>query len=417
MSKAVIIAVGSELTSGRVTEINSGWLAHDLGHRGIDIEAVLTAADSMPGIDHMLLCARGREPRLIVVTGGLGPTHDDMTAAAIAASLNIPVELNQDALEMVAAAVGIPAGELRPHQVKQATLPAGCRALPPAGTAPGFIIKADGAFLVALPGVPHEMRSMWKEAAAGSELQLLFEAVSLRRRQSVFLYGPGESEVGAVVDGVLGDPEPGMEVTICSRYREIMVDIVFPDEYQEPVDRLMAQIRKRFGGAVFSYGEKIAEVIGRELAAGCNTLATGESCTGGMLGEEITTVSGSSGYYRGGVVAYHNDVKRSLMKVRREALENVGAVSEPVAQQLALGARAVLNADYGIGITGVAGPTGGTPEKPVGLVYVCASSGAGDVVRGFNFPGGREDVRRASVVAALHLLRGKILSDRLQAGG
>lgn len=157
--------------------------------------------------------------------------------------------------------------------------------------------------------------------------------------------------------------------------------------------------------------ENIASAIAREMSARGKTLAVAESCTGGMLGAAITETPGASEFFRGGVITYHNDVKRQLLKVRQEALEEVGAVSEPVAQQMALGVRAALDADYGIGITGIAGPGGGTHEKPVGLVFICVSSAAGDIVRKFNFTGGREEVRRQAVAAALGILQEKIATD------
>lgn len=155
----------------------------------------------------------------------------------------------------------------------------------------------------------------------------------------------------------------------------------------------------------------IAAEVGEELLRRQMNLAVAESCTGGMLSATITAVSGASGYFRGGVIAYHNDVKKQLLKVRSEALEKVGAVSEPVAQQMALGVRAALGADYGVGVTGVAGPTGGAPEKPVGLVFICVSSDAGDLVEAFHFFGDREEIRTAAVNAALQMLRRKLLSE------
>lgn len=156
---------------------------------------------------------------------------------------------------------------------------------------------------------------------------------------------------------------------------------------------------------------ELAARAGEALSGRGATLAAAESCTGGMLGAAITAVGGSSAYFRGGVIAYHDDVKQNLLKVRREALEQVGAVSEPVAQQMALGVRAALEADYGIGVTGIAGPTGGTPEKPVGLVFICVSSDAGDIVSRFQFGGSRDDVRRAAVAAALSMLEQKLASE------
>lgn len=157
--------------------------------------------------------------------------------------------------------------------------------------------------------------------------------------------------------------------------------------------------------------DDIITEVSRELLLRQRSLAVAESCTGGLLGATITAPSGASAYFRGGVIAYQNDVKQNLLKVRGEALRNVGAVSEPVAQQMALGVRAALGADYGIGITGVAGPTGGTPEKPVGLVFICVSSEAGDLVEAFHFDGDREEIRQAAVAASLRILHQKLLSE------
>jgi nicotinamide-nucleotide amidase len=191
----------------------------------------------------------------------------------------------------------------------------------------------------------------------------------------------------------------------------VTLDVLFAVEAEEKVEAALAAVRRELDEWYFSAGESIEEVVGGLLMEHKRTLAVGESCTGGLLGGAITSVPGSSGFFLGGVTAYDNEVKRAVLKVRREVLDNVGAVSEPVAQQLALGVRALTGADYGLGVTGIAGPSGGTAEKPVGLVFICASSEEGDVVERYDFPGGREDVRAAAVRAALHMLHRKLLSD------
>lgn len=408
---AIIITIGSELTDGRVVDTNTAWLAGRLEAAGVSVALALSAPDTTAGIGRVLGLALQQKPALIVVAGGLGPTADDLTAAAISQALDLPLALDQTAAAMVAAAADTALQNLSPHQAKQATLPGGSQPLKPAGTAPGFLLDAGDSLIVALPGVPWEMETIWAAALAHPRLQSLIAAAGHPGRGSLLLYGVGEPEVDAAVASFLGDDRDGVQVSICCRYREIVVNVVYQETAAGVAVRLLSHLKERFADFVFSEGETIQEVTGRELALRGRTLATGESCTGGLLGAAITGVSGASEYYRGGVVAYHNEVKRALLRVRQEILDNVGAVSEPVAQQLALGVRASLTADYGIGITGIAGPGGGTPEKPVGLVYICVSSEAGDIVEGFNFPGGRDDVRRAAVVTSLHLLHRMLIAD------
>jgi nicotinamide-nucleotide amidase len=311
---------------------------------------------------------------------------------------------------MVKKAVG--QEELSPRQIKQATIPAGSQVLEPVGTSPGFVIICESSVVMVLPGVPLEMKKMWGYACHNPQVAAVLNAAPSPFRRALAFYGPGESQVAEAVQSILGKSRAGLEVSICCRYQEVLLELTGSPDSQDQVENLTATLKQRFGNAVYSGGEKIEEVIAAELSRQGKTLAVGESCTGGMLGEVITSISGASAFFLGGVIAYSNNVKRDLLKVRQETLDNVGAVSEPVAQQLALGVRALSGADYGIGITGVAGPTGGTPAKPVGLVYICVSSDKGDVVKGFNFPGQRSDVRQAAVTTALHMLHQKLLIDK-----
>lgn len=230
-------------------------------------------------------------------------------------------------------------------------------------------------------------------------------ADGFRAPMRLCFYGVDEPAVAEAVAELLGAAHPSVSAAIHQELGEIRLTLNFPAESAEVAVAVIAHLRERFAGSVYSTGEPVEVVVVGELADRGETLAVAESCTGGLLAGAVTSVNGSSAVFRGGVVAYHNDVKVGMLGVRKEILEGAGAVSEPVAQWMAVGARNRLGADYGIGVTGIAGPTGGTAEKPVGLVYISVSSVAADVVRGFNFPGDRDRVRRAAVVAALHLLR------------
>jgi nicotinamide-nucleotide amidase len=410
--RTAIITIGTELVDGRIVDTNTGFIARELERRGLRVVLALSLPDDDAAISKGLSYALGRDIGLLIITGGLGPTQDDITAWAIARALELELELNIEAVAMVADAVGSRADGLESHQIKQAMLPAGARPITPAGTAPGFIISHKGVPVVVLPGVPWELESLWEEALAASEVApVLLAASAAPARRVICLYETGEPAIAAAVKSVLGKDQAGIEVSICSRFQEVVLELAYLPEAESLVEALLADLRECFAGQVYSEGEAIEAVIGAELGRRGKSLAVGESCTGGMLGQVITGVSGASQFFRGGVIAYDNEAKRSLLKVRRETLDSFGAVSEAVAQQLAIGARFACGADYGIGVTGIAGPAGGTAEKPVGLVFICVSSEPGDLVRGFSFRGGRDEVRHASVTAALHLLHNKLQAD------
>ncbi len=408
--KAAIITAGSELTDGRVLDTNTAFLARRLDSLGVKVVLTLSVPDDRELIVAAINFALGEKPGLVVITGGLGPTEDDLTAPAVAAALDLKLELSGQAEEYVRAAVGA-SGELPPHQAKQAMMPPGSSVIRPAGTAPGFIVNAGGGRVVALPGVPWELRAMWEDAVSDPRVSRLLSAARPPARGRLSFYGVAEAEIGAAVGKIMGRNGAGLDVSICSRRGEVMLEVTADSKDEGRVQELVKTLKQNFSDFVFSEGEEIENVVAARLTGMGATLAVGESCTGGMLGEAITRVPGASAFFLGGVTAYSNDVKRNLLKVRQETLDNVGAVSEPVAQQLALGARSLTGSDYGAGITGVAGPGGGTAEKPVGLVFICVSSDAGDVVRRFDFPGGRGQVRQSAVTAALHMLHWKIIAD------
>ncbi|MBK5225791.1 MAG: CinA family nicotinamide mononucleotide deamidase-related protein [Thermoleophilia bacterium] len=409
--RAAIITIGTELTDGRIVDTNTAFVARKLEERGLRVALAMTVPDDDAAISKGLNYALGRDVALVVIAGGLGPTQDDITAPAVTRALELELEMNLEAAAMVADAVHLDAGSLAKHQVKQAILPGGARPITPAGTAPGFALSHHGAHIIVLPGVPWELRAMWEEAMAAPELlKVNNDAIAPARRRLCF-YGAGEPEVSAAVESILGKDLAGIEVSICARYREVILEVAFSGESERRVEDLLEALQDRFADFVYSEGQEIEGVIATELGRIGKSLSVAESCTGGMLGETITGVSGASKFFRGGVIAYDNEIKKTVLKVSQESLDSEGAVSESVARQLALGVKDLCGADYGIGITGIAGPGGGTQEKPVGLVFICVASGETSLVRRFNFFGGRDDVRRAAVTAALHLLHRQMLAD------
>ncbi len=412
---AIIITVGTELTEGRVLDTNTAFLAGSLEARGLKVILSLSVPDLRQEIGQAVNFALEKKSDLIVLAGGLGPTEDDLTASAVAAALGLELQLNPEAESLVRQAVGA-TGPLEPHQAKQAVMPSGGRVIRPVGTAPGFILTENHTVMAVLPGVPREIKAMWGDVLRSPQMAPVLSAARPPARGRLGFYGVREIEVDQAVERILGKAQAAFEVSICSRRGEVLLEVSSPGDFEDQIQALLKTLKKEFGLSVYSEGEEIETVVAAQLARAGATLAVGESCTGGMLGEVITRVAGSSAFFLGGVTAYSNDVKKSLLKVRQEILDNTGAVSKPVAQQLALGARSATGADYGAGITGVAGPSGGTPEKPVGLVYICVSSSTGDVVERFNFSGGRDDIREAAVTAALHMLHLKVTEDEAPGG-
>ncbi|MDO8735569.1 MAG: CinA family nicotinamide mononucleotide deamidase-related protein [Thermoleophilia bacterium] len=412
---AAIITIGTELTDGRIVDTNSGFIAARLERLGLRVAMALTLPDEERAIGEGLAYALERQAALVIISGGLGPTIDDITATAIARALELEIAIDPEAEQMVADAVGRDPADLAPHQYKQAELPVGSMSLKPAGTAPGFVVMAGDIPVVCLPGVPRELTEMWDYALAVPAIATIIGAVDAPARRSLCFYGSGEPAVSAAVESFLGTELEGIEVSICARYQEVVLEIVFPPAASSRVDKLMVSLKQRFGWDVFSEGERIEEALGAELLSRGRMLAVAESCTGGMLGETLTGISGSSGFFQGGVIAYANEIKTDLLGVSAETLETDGAVSEAVAGQLATGVMHTCTADYGIGITGIAGPGGGTTEKPVGLVYIGIAAATAGAVRRFDFRGGREDVRRSAVTAALHMLHRHLLEEDAEA--
>jgi nicotinamide-nucleotide amidase len=371
------------------------------------IEMVGDGLDAIGGALRGLLAA-GVD--LVCVSGGLGPTHDDLTMEAVARVTGRPLRLSDEALSMVRAH-SLPATR-RPEvqraiQEKQAMLPEGARVLPPPGTAPGCALVHEGTVVVVLPGPPWELARMWEESLTREPLAGLLARAEVPDERVLRLWAVPESRLVADLDGFDPDAWGRLRVGICARAAELEVTVRARPGDAWAADALEGRIAEALPDALFSRdGRTVDDVVAEALVAAGQTVAVAESCTGGLLGARLTERPGSSAYVRGGIIAYANDVKRELLEVPERILAVNGAVSAECAQAMARGARRALGADWGLSITGVAGPGGGTPDKPVGLVYIGVAGPGGSLGHTRHDRGGdRATIRERAVAGALHLLR------------
>ena len=402
---------------GERTDRNGPFLAAEALRLGLDPGRITIVGDRPEDLQPAL--AEGLAADLCLVSGGLGPTHDDRTVEMVARvagrALVVDAGLEQQ-IETIsrtfAERMGRPYTEFATGVTKQATLPEGALSLGLAGTAPGFVLDTDeSAVVVVLPGPPRELQRLWPRALETSPVRRVLERAPERGRAVLRFYGTPESAVARALADAGGDGN-GVEATICARDFEIHVDLVFDPGARERADALALSLRCALEGYLFSEDARsVAEIVLERCRARGLTLAAAESCTGGLLAARLTDVSGSSDVFRGSIVAYANDVKKSELGVSQELLERHGAVSAEVARAMAQGVRARLTADVGVAITGIAGPDGGTEEKPVGLVLIHALGPEGEKAREIELPGDRETVRGRATVAALHLVR-KLLENR-----
>ncbi len=405
---AAVLLTGSELLDGRTRDRNGFYLTGTLAAAGFDVAHMVLTPDEPAALRRDLAGLLQERPTVLVLSGGLGTTHDDLTAQIVAdvtgrALAEHPAALRmvEDTTRRVAERRGLPLAELLSDMRRQAFLPGGARPVPPAGVAPGFVVEHEGTAIVALPGVPWEVESMWP--AVLDELAGAHGAVSPRTVQVRF-YGWGEVQVAALLRARATDR---LRVAITASLGEVTVTArhqAGDGAAAAQLDTLVGALRA--GGPVFSSdGRGIDQIVADLLRARGATVATAESCTGGLLGGRLTDLAGSSDYVVGGAVTYADDAKRDLLGVPADLLAAHGAVSEPVARAMAEGVRARTGATFALSTTGIAGPGGATPAKPVGLVYVGCAAPGGTAVRRHEFPGDRATVRAWSVVAALHLLR------------
>jgi nicotinamide-nucleotide amidase len=408
--RVVVVVTGSELVRGDRTDLNGPFLAREALRLGLEPARVAIVGDAPAELEATLRDAL--EADAVLVSGGLGPTHDDRTVEMVAKALGVGIRVDSDLERQIEAVSRSAAVRLKrdyadfePGVRKQATVPDGAISLGLAGTAPGLVVPREGGrVVVVLPGPPAELRRLWPRALETEAVRSLLERARPPGRRVARLFGVSESAVARALAEAGGDGS-GVEVTICARDFEIHVDLLVEPGREARADALEDAFLRPLERWLYGRDERGVEEHVLEL---CRlrklTLATAESCTGGLVAARLTSVPGSSDVVAGGVVAYSDAVKRSELDVPAELLVQHGAVSAEVAEAMARGARRRLGVDVAVAVTGIAGPDGGTDEKPVGLVYLHAEGPGGGIGREFSFPGDRASIRARSVAGALHLV-------------
>jgi nicotinamide-nucleotide amidase len=415
--RAVVVVTGSELVRGDRTDRNGPFLARELLRLGVEPARIAIVGDDPAELAPAL--RDGLEADLCVVSGGLGPTHDDRTveivarAAGLALVVDPALEAEIEAFSRgIAARLNRPYADFEPGVRKQATLPDGALVLGLAGTAPGLVVDTGKCAVVVLPGPPGELRRLWPRALDVEPVRRVLEAAVPPERRVLRFYGASESAVAQALAESGGEGE-GLAATVCAREFEIHVDLVVEERGRARAEELAASLRERLGRWLFAEDERPVEQLVLEACRARGlSLTAAESCTGGLVAARLTSVPGASDVFVGGVVPYSNGLKTALLGVPAELLERRGAVSAEAAAAMAAGARERLGADVAVAVTGVAGPGGGTREKPVGLVDLHAAGPDGSRGLELSLPGDRDAVRSRATVAALHLVRTLLLQNR-----
>jgi nicotinamide-nucleotide amidase len=422
--RAGILITGTEVLTGIISDRNGPWLSERLREIGVDAAMIQIVGDRPADLLDALQFMNDQGMALIVTSGGLGPTADDLTAEIVGRFCGREMVLD-DALEDRIAEIlrpmmerwpGLDPEAIRRSNRKQAVVPEGAIVLEPVGTAPGLVVPplhGSAPTVVVLPGPPRELQPMWDTARTTDAFGAAIVGATTYRREIVRLFGIPESEIAntlraAEEAGLALEP---LEITTCLRRGEIEIATRYEPPAQPDYDALLDFIRGRHGKTLFSEdGSTVDEQVAGLLSG--HTIAVAESCTGGLLAARLTDRAGSSAYFLGGAVVYSNGAKVDLAGVDSGLIERFGAVSTEVAEALAEGAAARFEAEIGVGITGIAGPGGGTEEKPVGLVCISVCDRDGRrITRSTRMPGGRSDVRDRSVTVSMHLLRRLLLGE------
>jgi nicotinamide-nucleotide amidase len=408
--RAAIVASGSELVRGDRNDRNGPYLAADLLRRGVEPARITIVGDDPTDLEEALRA--GLEHDLLVVSGGLGPTHDDRTIELLARAAGVGLRVDEDLAtgieelsRRIAARMRRPYADFTVGVRKQATVPEGAEWVGLVGTAPAVVLPLEGRVAVALPGPPRELQELWPRVCETAPVRAVLDRAVAPERRVLRMFGVSESAVAQALTAAGGEGD-GVDVTICARDFEIHVDLLVAPGAGARADVLERGFEEAAGRYVFSHDERsTAELVLDLLRERGLTLGTAESCTGGLVAARLTDVPGSSDVFLGSVVAYANEVKRDRLGVPEQVLRDHGAVSAEAAAAMAAGARDALGVDVAVAVTGVAGPGGGTPEKPVGLVFLHAVGPGGELARRLDVPGDRETIRLRSAVAALHLVR------------
>jgi nicotinamide-nucleotide amidase len=411
--RAGIVVTGSEVVAGRVSDRNGPWISERLGELGVDVTHILSVPDRAGDLEAALEFLASQGVDLIVTSGGLGPTADDLTAEVVARFAGRELVLDQGMEEKIshilarfARRVRFDADALSEANRKQAMVPRGAATIDPAGTAPGLVVPTDGPTVIVLPGPPRELQAMWPAALGSEPVRAVLSRATPFQGYTLRLIGIPESEIAKTLREVEQRTDLGaLEITTCLRGGELEIEVRHREGADAAADAVRTAVRQRHARYLFSEdGTTIDEQVAGLLRG--RRVGLAESCSGGLLAARLTRLPGASEYVAGSVVAYSNQAKSDLLGVDPALIARHGAVSPEVAEAMAAGALERFEADTAVSITGIAGPGGGTEEKPVGYVCFCAKlAGGPSLARDPVIPGSRQDIRERSALVGLHMLR------------
>ena len=413
-ARAGIVVTGTEVLTGRVQDRNGPWLADQLLELGVELAHITICGDRPRDIAAQLRFLADEGVDLIVTSGGLGPTADDLTVATVAEFCGRELVLDEAMEERIAAILrkmigdrpGVDFDAVRAANRKQAMVPVGAEVLAPVGTAPGVVVGSGGPTVVVLPGPPRELQPMWHTAVATEAVQQAISGRTKYRQEMVRMFGLAESGLAETLreaEGAIAGFD-ALEITTCLRRGELEIVTRYEPDAARAYQDLLTLLRDRHGAALYSEdGTTVDEQVAGLLAG--HRIATAESCTAGLLAARLADIPGCSDYFAGGVVSYSNEAKAELLNVDPVLIAECGAVSEPVVESMVNGALYHFGADTAVAISGIAGPDGGTPEKPVGTVCFAVRAGSVAITRTLRLPGDRSDIRERATTVAMHLLR------------
>ncbi|MCG9968172.1 competence/damage-inducible protein A [Pelotomaculum terephthalicicum JT] len=405
--KTELIFTGSELLQGRIVNSHAQYLGRRLSELNFDVAWHVTVGDNYERLEQVVRQALERS-ELILITGGLGPTTDDLTKETVAHVLGLPMILDEKSLDGIREFFNRRGMSMPESNARQAYFPQGATILPNnRGTAPGILIDRGNKIIALLPGPPHELTAMFEETLAPL-LSKKAGSGDVTRVKVVRVTGISESAVQDLMKDLGGQGNPG--ITYLASPGQVQVRITAraanAEQAEKMVEELSEKVNCRLEEYIFSYGgEKLEHIVAKQLLDKGMSIGLAESCTGGLIAAKLTDVPGSSGYFTGGVVAYSNEVKKAILGVAPETIDRHGAVSKETAVAMAEGVRNLIHASLGLAVTGIAGPDGGTPVKPRGLVYIALASERGTSCHEYHFPGDRLAVRMGTVNAALNIVR------------
>lgn len=417
MIRAGILVTGTEVLTGTIADKNGPWVSERLADRGVEVAHILIVGDRPEDLESALRFMADEGMDLIVTSGGLGPTADDLTAEVVGKfagrELRIDPVMEEKISEIIRnfarrrGGANFDEEALVAANRKQAMVPEGAVALDPIGTAPGLVVPAGERVVVVLPGPPRELQPMWAPALATAPVREILDRATTLHGYTMRMFGVPESEIAKSLREMEGEGVDlaAVEITTCLRRGEIEIDVRYRDEASAVAEDVRAGLTKRHPKETFSVDGTTIDAIVAKLLAG-HRLGLAESCSGGLMASRITDLPGASAYFMGSVVSYSNEAKTELLGVDPALIEAHGAVSPEVAEAMSIGALARFDADVAVSITGIAGPDGGSEEKPVG--YVCFNARLADgaaLARDPVIPGGRTDIRERSALVGLHLLR------------